>query len=589
MGSMPPAPSIDSRTVNSLWSSVLVETLVRCGVRQIVISPGSRSTALTIAAARHPEIEAIPVLDERSAGFFALGLARQRLHPVALICTSGTAGANYFPAVIEARESAVPLLILTADRPPELRACASGQTIDQLKLFGGYPLFFHELALPEAREPLLRYLRQTAAHACARSVHPAAGPVHLNVPFRDPLAPVADETTAGFAAGIDWERFFSHCAAPSGVEPLSRAPALAADVHGLIVVGPAQPRDPSAFTAVVGEIARKLGWPVIADGLSPARNFGDRIPGLVTTYDSILRDAPTAERLVPEVVLCLGGWPTSKVLRAWLEGVRGPVWLVSTRPDNRDALHGSTRQLPISLRALANSLPDGGQGNGYQDLWASFEGPARQALDHRLEGEEAMFEPKAAWLLARHLPAETALFVASSMPARDIEYVWPVNDRRIRLFFNRGANGIDGTLSTAVGVAHGGAPAVLLTGDLALLHDSNGFLLRGHFRGALTIVLINNRGGGIFNHLPVADFEPPFEEFFATPQEVDFALLAAAHGAEHLLVRDWPHFVELISTLPDHGIRVLEIRTDRKHDAQARKDLFNLIAGLNDDTEGYSG
>ena len=586
---MPPAPSIDPRNVNTLWSSVLVETLVRGGVRQFVISPGSRSTTLAIAAARHPEIEAIPVLDERSAAYFALGVARQKLTPVALICTSGTAGANYFPAVIEARESAVPLIVLTADRPPELRACASGQTIDQLKLYGDYPLFFHELALPEAREPLLRYLRQTVAHACARSVYPVGGPVHLNVPFRDPLAPMADDTTTGFSAGIDWMRFFAHNAAPSGVEPLTRAPALATDVHGLIVVGPAQPRDPSSFTAVVGEIARKLGWPVIADGLSPARNFGDRIPALVTTYDSILRDAPTAERLVPEVVLCLGGWPTSKVLRAWLEASRAPIWLVSTRPDNRDGLHGSTRQLPISLRALANSLPDGGEGNGYQNLWASFEGPARLTLDHRLDVETAMFEPKAAWLLARHLPEDTFLFVASSMPVRDVEYVWPINDRRIRLFFNRGANGIDGTLSTAIGVAHGGAPAVLLTGDLALLHDSNGFLLRPKFRGGLTIVLINNRGGGIFNHLPIADFEPPFEEFFATPQEVDFALLASAHGAEHVLVRDWLHFIELITVLPLNGIRVLEVRTDRKADAKARKELFNLIGGLNDETNVYSG
>jgi 2-succinyl-5-enolpyruvyl-6-hydroxy-3-cyclohexene-1-carboxylate synthase len=579
------APSIDSRNVNSLWSSVLVETLVRCGVKQVVISPGSRSTALTMAAVRHTELECIPVLDERSAGFFALGLARQRLSPVALICTSGTAAANYLPAIIEARESAIPLIVLTADRPPELRACASGQTIDQLKLYGGYPLFFHELAVPEARLPLLRYLRQTVAHAVTRSIHPAPGPVHLNVPYRDPLPPLADETTSSFSTGIDWSRFFAHQAPVHGAEPLTRTPALAGDVHGLIVVGPAQPRDPSSFTAVVGEIARKLGWPVIADGLSPARNYGDRIPSLVTTYDSILRDPSNAERLAPEVVLCLGGWPTSKVLRAWLERSQAPIWLITTRPDNRDGLHGSTRQLPLSLRALANSLPDEGAGNGYQHLWASFEGPARAMLDRRLDAETELFEPKAAWLLARHLPEETPLFVASSMPARDVEYVWPANDRRIRLFFNRGANGIDGTLSTALGVAHGGPPAVLLTGDLALLHDSNGFLLRPKFRGSLTIVLINNRGGGIFNHLPVADFDPPFEEFFATPQEADFALLAATHGVQYYLVRDWAQFIELVTVLPASGIRILEVRTDRQRDAARRKELFGQIAGMTDETE----
>src|SRR3954465_8054561 len=193
---MPVVPTIDARNTNSLWASVLVETLVRCGVRQAVISPGARSTALAFALAAHGGIEAFPVLDERSAGFFALGLAKQRGEPVVLVCTSGTAGANYFPAIIEAHESAVPLLVITADRPPELRACASGQTIDQQKLYGSYVNFFHELATPELSADRLRYLRQTVAHATLRTLVPAAGPVHLNAPFRDPLPPLDDDGAA---------------------------------------------------------------------------------------------------------------------------------------------------------------------------------------------------------------------------------------------------------------------------------------------------------------------------------------------------------------------------------------------------------
>lgn len=581
---MPAWPNIDSRNVNTLWSSVLVETLARGGLRQAVVSPGSRSTPLALAAANHPQIEAIPVLDERSAAFFALGLARQRLQPVLLICTSGTAAANYLPAVIEARESAVPLLILTADRPPELRACAAGQAIDQLKLYGDYPVFFHELAVPERSEALLRYLRQTAAHALARTVAPFAGPAHLNVPFRDPLPPLNDGQTDGFADAVDWGRFFLHVSPPAAAEPLSRMPALSPAARGLIVVGPAQPRDPSAFTAVVAEIARKLGWPVLGDGLSPARNCGGRIPGLITTYDAILRDAAAASRLQPDTVLCLGGWPTSKVLRQWLETQRPAVWLVSNRADNRDALHGATRQVAISLRALAASLPEdpAAAANTYRRIWENHEAPVRRELDRRLDEERGFFEPKAAWLLARHLPEQTPVFVASSMPVRDIEYVWPPNSRGARLYFNRGANGIDGTLSTALGVAHGGPPAVLLTGDLALLHDTNGFLLRPRLRGSLTIVLINNHGGGIFQHLPIAQFNPPFEEFFATPQQADFGRLAAAYGAEHVLVRDWAHFVELISALPPAGIRVLELSTNRENDARQRQDLFHALAAAVD-------
>lgn len=567
---------LDFRNTNSLWAGVVAETLARCGVRHAVVSPGSRSTPLTLALAAHPGIEAIPVLDERSAAFFALGLAKRSGMPAALVCTSGTAAANFFPAVIEAKESGVPLLVLTADRPPELRASASGQTIDQQKIFGGYVNFYHELALPEPSAELLRYLRQAVAHALGCCVAPFAGPVHLNVPFRDPLAPLEDDgRTAVAAAGIDWDSFFSHLR-PSQA-PLLHAgvPRFSPDAHGAIVVGPAQPADPGEFAAVIGEIARRLGWPVLAEGLSPLRNHAGRVPHLVSTYDLILRNETAAERLKPEVVLCLGGWPTSKVLRAWIEGSGATILLAAERFDNRDALHGRTRQVAISLPALAAALPVAEDASAYQRMWARYEQKARPLLDARLEASADRFEPKAAWLLARHLPPGTPLFIANSMPVRDIEYVWPPGDRGIRPFCNRGANGIDGTLSSALGVAHAcGQPAVLLTGDLALLHDTNGFLLRGKFGGSLTVVLIDNRGGGIFEHLPIAKFEPPFEEFFATPQDADFAQLCAAYGVEHVPVRDWAHFTTAIATLPAKGIRVLHLCTDRKQDAAQRKKLF---------------
>jgi 2-succinyl-5-enolpyruvyl-6-hydroxy-3-cyclohexene-1-carboxylate synthase len=418
------------------------------------------------------------------------------------------------------------------------------------------------------------------AHAVARTQLPSGGPVHHNAPFRDPLPPLADDGAAGrLAAAIDWRRFFSQLAPPEIPALAGPLPRISPDVHGAIVVGPAQPGDPGEFVTAVAEIARRLGWPVLADGLSPLRNHAARIPHLVTTYDTVLRNETAAERLRPEVVLCLGGWPTSKVLRAWMEASAATVWLASERPDNRDALHGRTRQLSSSLAALAACLPVALDENGYQRMWARYEQRMRPALDARLLAETALFEPKAAWLLARHLPEETPLFMANSMPVRDVEYVWPAGDRAIRPLCNRGANGIDGTLSTALGLAHdAGRPAVLLTGDLALLHDTNGFLLRGKLRGSLTIVLINNRGGGIFEHLPVAQFEPPFEEFFATPQEVDFAQLSAAYGVEHVPVRDWAHFTELISALPAAGMRVLELRTDRKLDAARRRQLFADLA-----------
>ncbi|HXQ79675.1 MAG TPA: 2-succinyl-5-enolpyruvyl-6-hydroxy-3-cyclohexene-1-carboxylic-acid synthase [Opitutaceae bacterium] len=568
-------PALDFRNVNALWGGVVAETLFRSGVRRAVVSPGSRSTALAFAFARHAGIEAIPVLDERSAGFFALGMAKQDMRPVALLCTSGTAGANFFPAVIESHEAGVPLIVLTADRPPEMRACASGQTIDQQRLYGAHVNFHHELAVPQASLPLLRYLRQTVAHAVERTLAPFRGPVHLNAPFRDPLAPTDDGgATAQFSAGIDWEAFFAHVAPPSPVTAVSEVPGFSEAVHGIIVAGPLPDADPAGHSAAVGEISRRLGWPVLADGLSPVRNHAAAVPHLVTRYDAVLRNAAAAESLRPECVLCLGEWPTSKVLRAWIEASGAPVHFATERPDNRDALHGATRRIVIALGALARGLASAEAPNGYERLWAGYEARARASLDSRLAAEAALVEPKAAWLMGRHLPPHTCVSVANSMPVRDMEFVWPANDRGFRIFYNRGANGIDGTLSTALGVAHGGAPSVLLTGDLAFLHDSNGLLIAPKLRGGLTVVLVNNRGSGIFEHLPVAQFEPVFEEFFATPQEVDFAPLCAAHGVGHVHVEDWSHFESLISRLPASGIRVLELAADRRRDAAWRKEAF---------------
>jgi 2-succinyl-5-enolpyruvyl-6-hydroxy-3-cyclohexene-1-carboxylate synthase len=561
-------PTLDFRNVNSLWGSVLAETLARCGVTHAVVSPGSRSTPVTFALAAQPGIEAIPVLDERSAAFFALGLARQHRRPAVLLCTSGTAGANYFPAIIEAQESGVPLLVITADRPPEMRDSASGQTIDQQKLFGDHVNFHHELAVPEASLRQLAYLRQMVAHAVERTRGPVAGPVHLNAPFRDPLPPIEDATTRRLAAELG-EAFFAHLGAPAPVVSQAVVWQRPTTARGIIVAGPTAAPEPAAYARHVGRLAGALGWPVLADALSPLRSFAAGETVVVTAYDAVLRQPRLARELAPRAVLCLGGWPTSKVLREWLESAAAEVLLVAPTIANRDALHGRTRQIcaPVEAVQVAGERV---RDDTYLAAWRNAERGTRAWLDRAFDAEGGPFEAKASWLLAHVLPAETPLFVASSMPVRDLEYFWPARDRRVTVAFNRGANGIDGTLSTALGWVHGRA-GVLLTGDLALLHDANGFLLRNHLRGSLTIVLINNRGGGIFEHLPVAGFEPPFETFFATPQDVDFAALCAAHGLEHVLVRDWRHLAELTGQLPAAGIRVLEVRTDRRADAAQRK------------------
>ncbi len=574
-----PTFSLDYRNANSVWGGVLVETLHRLGLRHAVISPGSRSTPLTMAFARHPVVESIPVLDERSAAFFALGLAKRTQRPVVVLCTSGTAGANYFPAVIEAQESGVPLIVITADRPPEMRECRSGQTIDQQKLYGSHVNFYHELAVPAATGPLLRYLRQTVIQAWERSQWPEAGPVHLNAPFRDPLAPVRDGSTKARRKQLDEAEFFAAVRPPPRVLARIEPVDFPVNKRGLIIAGPADHGLSAMEAGIMAGLAYDLGWPVLADGLSGMRGDAERYPTMITRYDAVLRSAKAARQLKPEVVLCVGGWPVSKSLRAWLEASAPEVWMVTNRAQNLDALHLATRHVRCGLWAFAESVASSEwRHDDYVRLWQTADAAVGRSLALGLARAHPGFEGAVVPRLAAHLPAQSALMVANSMPVRDVEFFWPANDLGHQMFFNRGANGIDGTLSTALGIAHAGAPAVLLTGDLALLHDANGFLLRPKLHGSLTIVLINNDGGGIFEHLPVAGFNPPFEEFFATPQHADFKKLCAAHKVPHVLVRDWTQLTDLVAQLPSQGIRVLEVRTDRKRDAAFRQKLFAAAA-----------
>ena len=572
---------LDYRNTNTMWASVLVETLVRLGLRTAVVSPGSRSTPLTVAFAAHPQVEAMPVLDERSAAFLGLGLAKRTGLPTVLVCTSGTAGANYYPALSEAHESRVPLLVLTADRPPELRDCASGQTIDQQKLFGDFPNAYLELALPEATLAPLRYLRQTLCHAWNRTLSPVPGPVHVNCPFRDPLAPV--ESAEALTANLP-DAFFAGLEGQIGIAPLPRIspiPPRPAAAAPLIIAGPAQPPDPIPYCKAIAQLAQTLQAPVLAEGLSPLRNQAALNPYLITTYDLLLRRPNWAEALQPDWVIQVGPLPTSKVLRQWLETPDPLRWVVDGCDRNLDPLHDRTVHLPLTLAQWVVALPlEARPSSAYADRWTALEARLRPILDQQFETVTDLCESKAAWLLSQTLPPQTPLFIANSLAVRDVEWFWPANDRGIQPFVNRGANGIDGTLSTALGVAHRHRPAVLLTGDLALLHDTNGFLSVPKLQGHLTIVLVNNSGGGIFERLPIANFEPPFEDFFATPQQVDFSALCRSYGVAYEAVTNWAQLADRLRTLPETGVRVLEVRCDRKTSHALRESWLNLALDL---------
>ncbi len=619
-----PTASLDFRNINTLWASVIAETLYCLGLRTAVVCPGSRSAPLTVALAQHPKIEAIPVLDERSASFFALGIARRTHQTVAIVCTSGTAGANFYPAVIEARESGVPLLVLTADRPPELRQCHAGQAIDQVKLFGHYPSWQTELALPEAKTQLLSYLRQTIVHAWERSHSPHPGPVHLNIPLRDPLAPFPEAGQPDLSQLITAEFF-------DVLRPSSPAQRLLAQIpptspmttlevthwqryeRGLIIVGLEQPYDAVAYCKAIANLAHHLGWPVLSDALNPLRNFQSLNANLICHYDHILRspDLETShptDSLKPDCVIRLGELPTSKVLRQWLTTLDCPQWVISDRPDNLDPLHGPTHHLRLSIGQLSQSLRDDPSQSTppspFLKRWQTRDEQIARTFAQTFAQTTELREPKVAWFLSQHLPAGTPLFIANSTPVRDMEWFWQKGDRQIQPYFNRGANGIDGTLSTALGIAHASSSppnearaSVMLTGDLALLHDTNGFLLAKtleanrptkyqpkqyqldeHLNRHLTIVLINNNGGGIFEFLPIAQFESTFEPFFATPQSIDFESLCRTYDVEYCCIENWKMLAQKLELLPEAGVRILEIRTDRKADMAWRLQRFASAA-----------
>lgn len=574
---------VDTGSLNLAWGRFAVECLHRYGLRHVVVSPGSRSTPLTWAFAAHDSIRAEVVLDERSAGFVALGLARRSGAPVALVCTSGTAVANYLPAVIEASESGVPLLLITADRPPEQRHCAAGQTIDQVKIFGHYVRRQQELPLPEAAPRVMSAVRNAFQAAFEACHYPHPGPVHLNAPFREPLHAREEPDVGTFH---QWNALL-----PTRPSKLDRSIRISApDVvgNGLIVVGHSVTQDNAEAAELLLRLSAGKGWPVLGDALGRLRHLpaGDSNAVVVAHYDSILRSSGAREHLKPDFVIQIGDLPTSKELRASLTQWDVETWLVSRVPGDRNASGTRLRYLQAGEQELVASLGEIlPADHSYSRLWQDVDRLCRSRLQEAFKGLRQLTPPRVVWELAERLPEKSEVFVASSLPVRDTEWFWPVNGRRHMFMANRGANGIDGTLSTALGSAMAADPLAFhacLIGDLALLHDATALQLAGRLqrerrfpRGYL-ILCFNNGGGGIFELLPIARHDPPFEQFFATPQPVDLQKLAQAHGLDYTRI-DSLNGIKGLSKEEPGSIRLVEFVSDRKADATWRRSIFKSI------------
>jgi 2-succinyl-5-enolpyruvyl-6-hydroxy-3-cyclohexene-1-carboxylate synthase len=575
-----------------------VEELSRCGMEAACTSPGSRSAPLAISLAREEGLRCYSHIDERAAGFFALGLAKASGLPVAVTCTSGTAVAELLPAAIEAHEARVPLILLTADRPPELRENGAGQAIDQIKIFGGAVKWFFEVGNHEATPGRLRWMRTLACRAYWRTLEGRPGPVHLNFPLREPLVS-EDPLPEDRSARPEGAPYVLRTAAPSIGPSGSSAPgyeelrALVSGARrGVLVAG--RHERLTGLGAAATEFAESQGWPLLADPLSGAR----RGRAAIAHYDALLRDPQLAASLLPDLVLRVGDLPVSKPLRGWLAGLED-IPQVALDPEGawQDPDSVLSHSLPLEPGAALASLRDAPRGADEEWLagWRTADEQATEAIAGTL-AEGGLSEPLVAAELGVLLPGKATLFVASSMPVRDIETFWPVRDDPPRVLCNRGANGIDGTVSSAFGAAAAGdGPVVLLIGDVALAHDLGGLLASERLRLKITIVLLENGGGGIFDFLPVANAsmartpepqpgggteeEDIYTRHVTTPTGLNFAKAADLYGLSHERVSDVKSFrAALEQALASGRSSIVEVGTVRSENVELHRHIWRAVS-----------
>jgi 2-succinyl-5-enolpyruvyl-6-hydroxy-3-cyclohexene-1-carboxylate synthase len=598
--------AVEASPANPLYAYVgaFVDELARSGVRHAVLCPGSRSAPLALTLAEQPRIALWTQVDERSAAFFALGLAKGLGEPVALICTSGTAAANFMPAVIEAKLTHVPLVVLTADRPPELRDVGAPQTIDQDHLYGRHVKWFAESMLPQASDEALRYARTLACRAVAAARAVPAGPVHVNMPFCEPLVPVlqplpveSERDPLAWYGRPDNAPFVAvSVASPSQrLEPRA-LDAIAETFHkkrrGLILAGP---QGHVGLPQQLLALARRLHYPILADPLAGLRGAGGEDDLALASYDAFLRDERFVSAAAPEVILRFGAMPISKPLSLYLQRFPAcPQIVVAGEGDWPDPTQQASAMLHVDPYLFCRDLTEALKGlgdheagatpppNEWEAQWQSADRAARSAMQATMMAFDELFEGRVFTELAAMLPRRALLFVGNSMPVRDCDtFFWPEN-KRIFVVGNRGANGIDGVVSTALGLSAAvgrQAPVVLVIGDLSFYHDLNGLLAARLHDLDLIIVLVNNDGGGIFSFLPQADYPEHFERVFGTPTGLNFAPAVQMYGGTFVRAATWEAFRDAVSAGGSQGgLHVIEIRTDRASNVIMHRSLWHAVS-----------
>ena len=566
------------------YLAAFVDELVKSGMKDVVISPGSRSTPIALLMAEHPKLKVTVLVDERSASFYALGLAKTTNKPVALLCTSGTAAANYYPAIVEAFQSRLPLVVLTADRPHELRDVGAPQAIDQIKMYGNYVKWFVEMSIPQDTKAMIQYARTMAARAAGTALSAPSGPVHLNFPLREPLIPeleadelwtkykdengsVAEVNVGDYSISQERAEYFSNL--------------LRESKKGVIICGEMPQDKATDFAEAVTKLAETLQYPIFADPLSGLRTGDHSKTTIMESYDAFLRPDEIKQELKPEVIIRFGAMPVSKFLMQYISKASSAVHIVV---DGDGGWRDPTLQASFMVHAgetyfceqLLNKLSPQPEKEWLTRI-RSFNEKTRAILSEK--NEDVMFEGSIISELQDLLPDNSAIFVGNSMPIRDIDTFLFTEDKKITVLANRGANGIDGVVSTALAASTAYEHLVLVIGDLSFYHDMNGLLAAKLQKLNITIVLVNNNGGGIFSFLPQSKVEKHFETLFGTPADMNFEHAVKLYDGEYSLVKSWNEFrTSIVESLNKEGLKVIEVPTNREENEQLHRKLWKNVS-----------
>jgi len=579
---------------NVFWTETFVNELSLHGVKYASISPGSRNTPLTIAFANNKKIKTYVHIDERSSGFFALGLAKASGSPVAIVCTSGTATAELYPAIIEAYQQRVPLIVCTADRPPELLDRGANQTINQQNIYKNHIRHFVDVGLPSPAISKIKQIKKLASQAVYAGTIKSKGPVHLNFPFRKPFEPKSftDEIDAKVLDFAKEKSYDGKVNLSSIEKDISKqlwfkniANQIKKSKKGLIIVGPENYN--SKFLKNCQSLSQKLGYPVLADGTSQLRFGKHPKENIITVFDAFLRSNNFVKNHQPDIILQFGRTITSKGLDTFLEKCNAPRFMINEYGDwfdPSDRAIGSYACKPYLFCEKTLEKINSGKKLQKNNEWLnSFKKAETVSLTLKNKIVDNSGFPNEGRIIneiIKSVPDDCQIMLSNSMPVRDFDYFASNTNKKIVIFNNRGASGIDGITSTALGIsAAGNKPTVLITGDMAFYYDLNGLLSAKNYKIPLVIVLINNNGGGIFEILPISKYKEVFDKYFIVPHNLEFSPFVKAYGGKYKRIKNWNDFNSSLRTaLNSKKLIVLEVKTSSSKSLQIRKKFWNSVS-----------